>query len=92
MSLEHTGCELRHGMVAEVGREIADTNAIMCVYLAAPDRRERSEVGNAALGSLQLILGRGGDGEKLKRSRWRLKCSGGSDDGRDLRIQVGPIA
>ena len=43
-------------------------------------------------GACELILGRGGNGEKLKRSRRRFLHSHASDDIGNFRVQIVPIA
>ena len=49
-------------------------------------------IGKTLFGACELILGRGGNGEKLKRSRGRFLHSQASDDIGNFRVHIVPIA
>ena len=52
----------------------------------------RGLIGKTLFGACELILGRGGNGEKLKRSHRRFLHSHASDDFGNFRVQIVPIA
>src|SRR5271165_4912575 len=66
--LENTRHQTSHRMIAQVRREIANTNAIMTINFTLPESRRggRKLICDKALGIRQLISSRRGCGENVK--------------------------
>lgn len=93
MPLQRARQQDRHRVIAEIGREIGDPEAVVVVALAAPHRRGRGRklVGGEGLGADQVRLRRCADREKNENGiAARLPAS--TADARRQRRVFGPVA